>query len=69
MLQTSKSPGIDNTSAELKHGDKKLWNKILAPIENVYQKKCQKTVELQLYAPNIIQEVNSNVTIIDGSSY
>lgn len=53
MLQTSKSQGIDNTSAELKHGDKKLWNKILAPIENVHQKKCQKTAELQLYAPNI----------------
>jgi len=48
-----KSPGIDNTCAELKHGDKKLWNKILTPIENVYQKKCQKIVELQLYAPNI----------------
>lgn len=24
MLQTSKSPGIDNTSAELKHGDNKI---------------------------------------------
>jgi hypothetical protein len=47
MLLTSKSPGIDNTSAELKHGDKKLWNKILAPIENWHQKICQKTGELQ----------------------
>jgi len=52
MLQTSKSPGIDNTSAELQYGDNKLWNKILAPIENGHQKKCQKTGELQLYAPN-----------------
>jgi hypothetical protein len=24
MLKTSKAPGIDNTSAELKHGDKTL---------------------------------------------
>jgi hypothetical protein len=24
MLQTSKSQGTDNTSAELKHGDKKI---------------------------------------------
>ena len=52
MLQTNKSPGIDTTSAELNHGDKKLWNKILAPIENGHQKKCQKTGELQLYARN-----------------
>jgi hypothetical protein len=31
------------------HGDKKLWNKIITPIENGHQK----TGELQLYAPNI----------------
>jgi hypothetical protein len=69
MLQTGKSPGIDNTSAELKYGDNKLWNKILAPIENGHQKKCQKTGELQLYASNIRQEINSNVTIIERSPY
>jgi len=47
----------------------KLWNKILAPIENGHQKKCQKTGELQLYAPNIRWEINSNVTIIKRSPY
>jgi hypothetical protein len=42
MLKTSKSPGIDNISAELKHGDKKLWNKSLAQIEYGHKKKCKK---------------------------
>jgi hypothetical protein len=47
----------------------KLWNKILALTENGHQKKCQKTGELQLYAPNIRKKMNSNVKIIKRSPY
>jgi hypothetical protein len=69
MLKTGKSPRKDNTSVELMHGDKKLWNKILAPTEYGNQKKCQKTGEMQLYDPNIRWEINSNVAIIERSPY
>jgi hypothetical protein len=44
MLKTSKAPGIDNTSAERKHGDKILWNNILAPIEYGHKKNAKKLV-------------------------
>lgn len=69
MLKTNKSPGKENTRAELKYGDKKLWNKILAPIEYGNQKKCQKTGEMHLYAANIRWEINSNVAITERLPY